>query len=176
MASSVAAGQEAGHSANVVSKRGYRGLNLLLLDVAATRHNLSSRWWGTFNQWKNLGGRVMSRPSHVPPGKWGTQIVFWAPVVKTVENENGEEEEDRFFFMRTYTVFNIDQVEGLDHLRAGQPDTGESLVVDYQPAEEAVEAARLGMNLESSLWRGQGVLQSQSRTTCRSRQRRPSSL
>ena len=61
----------------------------------------------------------------VPEGKWGTQIVFWAPVVKTVENENGEQEEDRFFFMRTYTVFNVDQVEGLDHLRAGQPDTGE---------------------------------------------------
>ena len=108
-------GANSGTPANVLSKRGYRGLNLLLLDVAATRHNLSSRWWGTFNQWKNLGGRVMSRPSHVPPGKWGTKIVFWAPVVKTVENENGEDEEERFFFMRTYTVFNIDQVEGLDH-------------------------------------------------------------
>ena len=108
-------GANAGTPANVVSKRGYRGLNLLLLDMAATRHNLSSRWWGTFNQWRQLGGRVMSRPSHVPPGKWGTQIVFWAPVVKTVENENGEEEEqiERFFFMRTYTVFNVDQVEGL---------------------------------------------------------------
>ena len=102
-----------GTPANVVSKRGYRGLNLLLLDMAATRHNVSSRWWGTFNQWKNLGGRVMPRPSHVPPGKWGTQIVFWAPVVKTVENENGEEEEDRFFFMRTYASSIASKLMGL---------------------------------------------------------------
>ncbi len=140
-------GKNAGSPANVVSKRGYRGLNLLLLDVAATRHNLSSRWWGTFNQWRQLGGRVMSRPSHVPPGKWGTQIVFWAPVVKTVENENGEEEEDRFFFMRTYCVFNSEQVDGLDHLKAGQPDTGKNHVVDFQPAEEALEASLSGMQL-----------------------------
>ena len=114
--------------------------------MAATRHNLSSRWWGTFNQWRQMGGKVMRRPSHVPQGKWGTSIVFWAPIVKTVENENGEEEEDRFFFMRTYTVFNVDQVEGLDHLRAGHADTGES-VVDYRPAEEAVDASLLGMGL-----------------------------
>ena len=140
-------GPNAGTPMNVVSKRSYRGLNLLLLDVAASRHNLSSRWWGTFQQWKKLGGKVMRRPSDVPEGKWGTQIVFWAPIVKTVENENGEQEADRFFFMRTYTVFNIDQVEGLDHLRAGQPDTGESTVIDYQPAEEAVEASLLGMGL-----------------------------
>lgn len=140
-------GKNAGAPANVVSKRGYRGLNLLLLDVAATRHNLSSRWWGTFQQWKNLGGKVVRRPADVPEGKWGTQIVFWAPVVKIVENENGEQEEDRFFFMRTYTVFNVDQVEGLDHLRAAQSDTGETALIDYQPAEGAVEASLLGMGL-----------------------------
>jgi antirestriction protein ArdC len=140
-------GNNGGSPANVVSKRGYHGLNLLLLDVAATRHNLSSRWWGTFQQFKKLGGRVMRRPSNVPEGKWGTQIVFWAPIVKTKENEDGEQEEDRFFFMRTYTVFNADQVEGLDHLRAGQPDTAQDTVIDYEPAEQAVEAGLLGMGL-----------------------------
>ena len=147
-------GQNSGAPTNVVSKRNYRGLNLLLLDVAATRHNLTSKWWGTFNQWRSLGGKVMRRPPDVPQGKWGTPIVFWCPVVKTVENENGDlEEEDRFFFMRTYTVFNIDQVEGLDHLRAGQPDNGETAVIDYQPAEEAVEAAGLGMSIRVN-WGG----------------------
>ena len=24
----------------------------------------------------------MPRPAHVPPGRWGTQIVFWSPVTK----------------------------------------------------------------------------------------------
>ena len=40
----------AGHPTNVVSKRGYTGINPLLLDLAATRHDLKSKWWGTFRQ------------------------------------------------------------------------------------------------------------------------------
>ena len=46
--------------------------------------------------------------------------------------------------MRTYTVFNVDQVEGdhLDHLRAGrgENDTAGEVVIDYEPAEEAIAA------------------------------------
>lgn len=69
-------GPNSGSPVNVVSKKAYRGINPLLLDLAAARHGLTSRWWATFNQWKNLGGKVMPRPSHVPSGRWGTQIVF----------------------------------------------------------------------------------------------------
>jgi antirestriction protein ArdC len=140
-------GKNAGAHANVVSRRSYRGLNPILLDLASDKHGFSSRWWGTFNQWKQLGGRVMPRPDHVPPGKWGTQIVFWSPITKMQQNENGEDEEDKFFVLRLYSVFNVDQVTGLDHLRAGQPDTTEPIVIDHQPAEEAMEAARLGMGI-----------------------------
>jgi antirestriction protein ArdC len=135
-------GKNAGAPANVISKRPYRGLNPILLDLASQTHGLSSRWWGTFNQWKSLSGKVMPRPSHVPPGKWGTQIVFWSPASKTVKNDLGEEEEDRFFILRLYTVFNVDQVQGdhLNHLRAGNCDTDDSVVIDYEPADHAIEA------------------------------------
>jgi antirestriction protein ArdC len=132
-------GTNAGGAANVVTKRAYRGLNPILLDMASQKHGLASKWWATFAQWKAMGGRIMPRPSDVPPGKWGTQIVFWSPVTKKVENDHGDLEDDKFFVLRLYTVFNVDQVEGLDHLRAGQPDTSES-IVDYQPAEEAIAA------------------------------------
>jgi antirestriction protein ArdC len=137
-------GPNAGSPANVVSKKPYRGINPILLDMAAARHGLSSKWWATFNQWKQLGGDVMPRPSHVPSGKWGTQIVFWSPITKAVTNDRGEDEEDRFFIMRSYTVFCIDQVEGghLDHLRAGggENDTAGEVVIDYEPAEAAIAA------------------------------------
>ncbi len=135
-------GPNAGFPANVVSKKAYRGINPILLEMAATRHNLTSKWWATFNQWKALGGRVMPRPSHVPPGQWGTQIVFWSPITKKGRDQDGDETEDRFFIMRTYTVFSVDQVEGdrLDHLRAGRADTDGSVVIDYEPAEEAIAA------------------------------------
>src|SRR5690348_686844 len=82
-------GPNAGFPANVVSKKAYRGINPILLEMAATRHNLTSKWWATFNQWKALGGRVMPRPSHVPPGQWGTQIVFWSPITKKGRDQDG---------------------------------------------------------------------------------------
>jgi antirestriction protein ArdC len=135
-------GKNGGFPSNVVSKRPYRGVNPILLELACEKHGLSSKWWGTFRQWRGLGGQVMRRPENVPSGHWGTQIVFWSPVAKTVKNEEGEEEEDRFFIMRLYTIINVDQVEGqhLDHLRAAQAEATESVVIDYEPAEEAIAA------------------------------------
>lgn len=140
-------GKNTGAHANVVSKRSYRGLNPILLDLASEKHGFSSRWWGTFHQWRRMGGRVIPRPLDTPPGKWGTQICYWSPVNKRVRNEDGDLEDERFFVLRLYTVFNIDQVTGLDHLRAGQPDTTENHAIDHQPAEEALEAARVGMGI-----------------------------
>ena len=43
-------------TANVVSKRKYRGLNPILLDLASETHGFSSKWWGTFQQWKAMEG------------------------------------------------------------------------------------------------------------------------
>ncbi len=135
-------GPNAGFPTNVISRKAYRGINPILLEMAATRHNLTSKWWATFNQWKAMGGKVMPRPTHIPSGQWGTQIVFWSPVVKTERDEEGDEKADRFFIMKTYTVFNVDQVEGahLDHLRSCTADTSEGIVIDYEPAEEAIAA------------------------------------
>jgi antirestriction protein ArdC len=143
----------AGFPANVVSRRAYRGINPILLEMAAARHNLASKWWGTFNQWRELGAKVMRRPESVPEGRWGTQIVFWSPITKRVRAEDGDEQDDRFFVMRSYTVFCIDQVEGshLDHLRAGH-DTAhpDGPVIDYQPAEEAIAATGVDIRFGGS--------------------------
>jgi antirestriction protein ArdC len=136
------ADRNCGTPANVVSKRSYTGINPLLLAIAAQKHNLQSRWWGTFNQWKQLGGQVKTRPSHVPPGRWGTQIVFCRPVTKTEKTPDGEEDKT-FFFLRTYTVFCLDQVEGsaLDHLRAGNaPLTAADTHARHEEAERVISA------------------------------------
>lgn len=132
----------AGPACNVVSRRKYRGVNPLLLAIAAMRHDLMSKYWGTFNQWKTLGGRVKKRPDDVRPGHWGTRIIFWSKVTKTEKNEYGEDEERDFFFMRTYTVFNVDQVEGqhLNHLRAGHASTDIDTVDTCEEADRVIEA------------------------------------
>jgi antirestriction protein ArdC len=135
-----AADPAAGFPCNVVSKKKYRGINPLLLAIAAMRHGHKSKWWATFNQWRDLGGKVMRRPDNVPPGSWGQGIIFWSKTTKVEENEHGEEEEKDIFFLRQYTVFNIDQVEGehLDHLRVGHTITNANPIETYEEADAVI--------------------------------------
>ena len=113
----------------------------LALAIAAMRHGLKGKWWATFNQWKELGGSVMKRPDNVPPGEWGTGIIFFKPLKITEENEDGDEEKT-IFMMRAYTVFNIDQVEGehLDHLRVGKTIINANPVDTYEEADRVIAA------------------------------------
>jgi antirestriction protein ArdC len=131
-----------GSPANVISRRPYSGINPLLLDLAAQERGWTSRWWATYNQWRSLGLRVQARPADVPPGQWGTKVVFCKPVTKRTTNERGEEEEEQFFLLREYTVFNAEQVEGdgIEEYRV-LPRTGPSFV-DFGPAEEVIEATK----------------------------------
>jgi antirestriction protein ArdC len=129
----------AGRPENVVSKRHYRGINPLLLAVAAMKHGFQSKWWATFKQWQELGGQVMRRPTNVEPGEWGTTIVFWKPI-QVVEENNGKEKEKTVFVLRTYIVFNVDQVEGLDHLRVGNSINDTDSIVTYENADKTIEA------------------------------------
>lgn len=136
------ASKNAGHPVNATTKRPYSGVNPILLQLAANRHGFRSKHWATFNQWHRLGGRVKPRPSDVPPGQWGTNIVLFKPLTKTkVDQETGDEEEVRFGFLKSFTVFCIDQVDGehLDHLRVedAPPACG---FVDFEPAETAIRA------------------------------------
>ena len=131
-----------GSASNVVSKRRYTGINPLILELACMKHGFNSKWWGTMKQWNDLGARIKRRPDHVPPGHWATQIVFFSPIIKKKIDANGIEKEDKFFFLKTYSVFNIDQVEGdLEHLRAGNaPLTQIEIDEKYEAAEKAIAA------------------------------------
>lgn len=127
---------------NIESRRRYTGVNPLLLQIAAERHGLRSNLWGTIHQWNKIGGRVKARPAEVPSGQWGATIVFFKPMTKTsIDPDTGDEEESTFGFLRTYHVFNLDQVEGssLDKYRLPKEPTT-SHVVDYMPAERAIAA------------------------------------
>jgi antirestriction protein ArdC len=132
----------AGHPCNVMSRNRYSGVNPLLLEIAAERHGFRSKWWATFRQWQELGGRVKKRPADVPPGSWGTSIVFCKPVTKAEIDEDGEEVEEKFWVLRTYTVFNLDQVDGpFDHLRVGHsPVSVHEVEQRFEHADAVIEA------------------------------------
>jgi len=102
----------------------YRGINVLLLWGAAEDRGYQAQRWMTFKQAQSAGGCVRK-------GEKGTAICYASKF--TVEGEDGADDRD-VSFMRTYTVFNIEQIDGLS------PDlTGVAPVVTGGP--DRIEAA-----------------------------------
>lgn len=93
---------------NLKTKKRYSGVNVVLLGFCS---DFESPYWATFRQIKELGG-------HVKRGSKGTQIVYWNWTVKKfeTESEDGKKEttERRIPFLKTYTVFNAEQCDGLE--------------------------------------------------------------
>jgi len=138
-------GSQPGRHSNIASRKAYQGVNPILLELHAMRLGLLSRNWGTFAQWHNLGCRVCKRPAGVEAGQWGAKVVFWKPIAKTVvDDQTGDENEERFFMLKSFCVFAADQVEG-DAAAAFQVSKDEGQTTDAQPdfapAEELMIAS-----------------------------------
>ena len=55
-------------------------------------------------------------------------------------SDDGEKVEDKFWILRTYTVFNLDQVDGLDHLRVGNnPLPSKEVHGRFEKADTVIE-------------------------------------
>jgi antirestriction protein ArdC len=129
---------------NVISGAEYRGVNFWLLGLAAEENGWQSSLFGTYRQWKEIGG-------HVRRGEHGTRIVFWKVFKRqAADDESGESEERRRFFARGYTVFALEQCggESLDQFR---PTVPERKFIEFEPAEKMIAATgaaiRYGGNL-----------------------------
>jgi antirestriction protein ArdC len=84
----------------------YRGVNVLLLWAEATDRGFTSPYWLTFRQALELKG-------HVRKGEKGSVVVYSKQLTKTVLDEAGEEVEEARSLLRSYVVFNVDQIDGL---------------------------------------------------------------
>ncbi len=132
--------ENTGLPTNVVSENPYSGVNVLLLMLVSQSRGYTSKFWGTFNQWQSLGFQVMKRPDHIPAWQYGTRCILFKPITKATKNGKGEEEEERFFLLREFTLFNAEQVTGPgveDYLAKPRNTNG---FLDYEPAEQAIAA------------------------------------
>ncbi|QOZ24129.1 ArdC family protein [Bradyrhizobium sp. CCBAU 51753] len=113
---------KAEHSAGRISRplRGnglpYNGINVLMLWSAAIEHGYSAPIWMTFKQANELG-------AHVRKGETGTLVVYADKIIrKETDTKTGDEAERVIPFIKGYTVFNVDQIEGLPSHYYGQPE------------------------------------------------------
>ena len=105
----------AGHNVpcNAATNRPYSGCNVVLLWMAQSAGYRTPRYL-TFKQAQELGG-------HVRKGEHGTKVYFVKQLqVRDNDAGDGDEADMRVIpMMREYTVFNVDQCEGLpSHITA----------------------------------------------------------
>jgi antirestriction protein ArdC len=84
----------------------YRGINILNLWMAATARGYGCPIWLTYRQSKELGAQVRK-------GEKGELVVFASKISRTEATETGEEIARDISFLKGYTVFNAEQVDGL---------------------------------------------------------------
>lgn len=91
---------------NFASGHRYRGINILLLHLAAMNRGYNVSRWFTFKQALELGG-------HVRKGESGTQIVFFKQLEIAEQVDAGDPQRRVIPLLRSFSVFNIAQVDGL---------------------------------------------------------------
>lgn len=109
---------------NATTGRQYNGVNVWLLSLSS----YSDPRWLTYKQASALGGTVRR-------GERGTTIIFWNFITRTAEN--GKDKQTAF--LRYYTVFNVEQCEGLPEAKlAALAPTVELQPVELLAIAEAV--------------------------------------
>ena len=115
---------------NIASGKAYRGINVFLLGLAP----YADHRWLTFKQVQERGGKVRQ-------GEKGTLVVFWKQLeFEEIDESTGEVCKRRTPMLRYFTVFNVEQVEGIDF---ASPYMGEPL--DEAQRMERAELLVAGM-------------------------------
>lgn len=96
----------------------YRGVNVLLLWAAAMERGYTAQTWLTFKQAQAEGGQVRK-------GERGTTVVYagqFTPAGGDDEDQENDSATSRArAYLRSYTVFNVEQVDGLQSSPAPAP-------------------------------------------------------
>ncbi|GKK81412.1 MULTISPECIES: ArdC family protein [Enterobacterales] len=91
-----------GLPSNYATGAAYSGMNIMLLWCSASKQGFSDSRWMTYKQAKAEGGQVRK-------GEHGTTAIFYT----TLEKENDDGETDYIPMLKTFTVFNVEQIDGL---------------------------------------------------------------
>ena len=90
---------------NAVTRKAYRGVNVLALWASAEAQEFGQGLWATYRQWQSLGAQVRK-------GEKASPIVFYKVLDKPEGSEDKAREGAGRIFAQGSHVFNIAQVEG----------------------------------------------------------------
>jgi antirestriction protein ArdC len=101
---------DAGSDCNVITKKTYNGINTIILGMSGFK----SQYWGTYKQWLSLGAQVTK-------GSKGTHIIYYSPVERGSKVTEAGEVKEYSYILKSYTVFNAEQVTGWEAPAAPMP-------------------------------------------------------
>lgn len=103
---------------NVTTGKAYRGVNVLLLWIAAANNAFPSGRFLTYRQAQAAGGQVRK-------GETGTRIIKYGTFEKegSMLDASGQPLPEQVGFLKGYTVFHVSQCDGLPDTMQDQPRT-----------------------------------------------------
>ena len=110
-------------------------INILMLWGASVEQGFTSPSWMTFRQALALKGQVRK-------GEKGSLVVYANTLTRTEEDSEGHETDREIHFLKGYTVFNVDQIDGLPEHYYSKPEPRFSPVQRIDHAEEFFAATQ----------------------------------
>ena len=119
-----------GEPANFITKKPYRGINPFILISSG----FSCPYWVSFKQAKGKGGRIKK-------GEKGFPVVFWKWI--EMDGQDTESGKRNVPFLRYYTVFNLEQTEGIEipavEQRKFKPIAEAEKIIHHMPRAPVIE-------------------------------------
>jgi antirestriction protein ArdC len=85
----------------------YQGIKVLVLWCESVAKGYSAPIWMTFRQ-------ALELDAHVRKGERGSTVVYASKITRSgTDAETGEDTQETIPFLKSYTVFNVEQIEGL---------------------------------------------------------------
>ena len=120
----------------------YSGINILMLWSSAMAGGFAAPIWMTFRQSMELGG-------HVRKGEKGSLVVYANSITrKETDEHTGDDTEREIHFMKGYTVFNVEQIEGLPVHYYAKPEPR------FHPVQRIEHAERFFASLKADIRHG----------------------
>lgn len=115
--------------ANVVSKKHYRGVNIVALWAASLNNGYTSGLWGTYRQWAQAGAQVRK-------GEKASYVVFYKEIEIAGINDAGDDETEKRLMAKASAVFSQEQVDGY----VASASAEDSVIEPIQAADNLVKS------------------------------------